>query len=112
MSRRMAGKTCGHCGYELTGLEAEGRCPECGGYYDSWSGEGVGGGPMESVRRGDWVVRLMQSIGLFILALAIMGLGSLFSWRSGDKTPVIFGGVIAVIFLAMSVTIAVSLKKK
>ena len=112
MSRRMDGKTCSRCGYELTGLEAEGRCPECGGYYDSWSGEGVGGGPMESVRRGDWVVRLMQSIGLLILALALIGLGVLFNRRSGDTLPLIFLSVVAAIFLAMAVSIAASLKKK
>lgn len=108
----MEGKTCDRCGYELTGLDVQGRCPECGGYYDSWSGEGIGGGPMESVRRGDRVVRLFQTICLAFLAVAMVGLGVLFSWKSGAALPLIFMGVIGAIFLASAISIGISLKRK
>lgn len=112
MNSRMAGKTCGHCGYELTGLDVQGRCPECGGYYDNWSGEGVGGGPMEGLRRGDRVVRLFQLVGLVFLSVVVMGIGALYAWRSGEKGPLIFTGVIAGLFLATAATIGWSLRRK
>jgi hypothetical protein len=108
----MEGKTCDRCGYELTGLDVQGRCPECGGYYDSWSGEGIGGGPMESVKRGDWVVRLFQAICLAFLAVVMVGLGVLFNWKSGETLPLIFMGAIGAIFLASSISIGISLKRK
>lgn len=31
---RLGGRVCFRCGFNLTGLEGKGRCPECGDDYD------------------------------------------------------------------------------
>lgn len=108
----MSGKFCGHCGYDLTGLEFQGRCPECGGYYDHWSGEGIrGSGPIEKHRRGDWVVRLLQTLGLVILALGCLGLGALSYRSTGSVGAMVLTGVLAVIFLISALVTGLSLRR-
>jgi len=110
--RKMTGKQCEKCGYELTGLNTEGRCPECGTFYNAWSGEGIGGGPMQGYRRGDWAVRLFQTLALVFAALVLLGIGAVLSWKASWKaSPLIFTGFLAAICLASAVATGLSLRK-
>ncbi len=109
---RITGKSCGGCGYDLTGLDVQGVCPECGCYHDAWTGEGIAvKGVMEKHRRGDWVVRLFQTLGLLFMALFTLGLGALFSWKAQNYRPMILTGVLAAMFLASAVATGLSLRR-
>jgi len=109
---RITGKSCGRCGYDLTGLDLQGTCPECGCYHDAWTGEGIAlGAAMDKHRRGDWAVRLFQTLGLLFLAAAILGLGALFSWKAGNLRPLGFTGVVALMCLAGAVMTGLSLRR-
>lgn len=109
---KMTGKSCVHCGYELTGLSKEGRCPECGGYYDVWKGEGIGGGLTDRNRRSDQVVKVIQTLGLVFAALVISGIGAVYTWKTGGLGPVILCGGVSVIFLISAVVTALSLRHR
>ncbi len=60
---------CAACGYDLTGVAWQGRCPECGGGYDKSSAQGVvrggqgllGGDDLTPSQRGE---RLMVWVKL------------------------------------------------
>jgi hypothetical protein len=108
---KMTGKSCGRCGYDLTGLDFQGRCPECGGIFDNWTGEGIGGGPMTKHQRGDWVVRLLQTIGLVVCALGVEALGGYYAYKTDGPGPLVLTTVVALIFLAMAVNIGLSLRR-
>lgn len=108
---RITGKSCGRCGYDLTGLENQGLCPECGSYHDAWSGEGLAGGVMDKHKRGDWVVRLFQTLGLVVFAMIIIGIGALLSWKSGNPKALILTGVVSLLFLASAVITGLSLRR-
>ncbi len=112
MTDRLMDRQCRRCGYELTGLDIQGRCPECGNLYDGWSGQGLSGGPTEAVERGDRVVKLMQAIGLAAMALFVVGIGALFAWRSDRVAPLVFAGVFGMLFLIGAVSTAWTLLKK
>ena len=109
---KMAGMSCDRCGYELTGLSEEGRCPECGGYYDYWKGEGIAGGPMDGHRRGDRVVQAMKALGLVVVAMLILGVGAVYTWKTGGLGPIILCGVVSVIFLISAVVSGLSLRRR
>ena len=107
---RIKEKFCSRCGYDLTGLDFEGRCPECGGYFSQWSGEGLKDfGPMAKHRRGDYVVRIVQVVVLVFVAMCLVGFGLL---QSGGFKPLILSCVVALIFLAFAGVTALSLLKK
>ncbi len=105
-------KPCRNCGYDLTGLEIQGRCPECGGYYDGWSGEGLGGGLMDKHERGDFVMGVMKVAGLVVVALLILGLGALASWNVGKPGSLILTGVVSLILLTGAVVSGLSLRRR
>ncbi len=106
-------KFCSRCGYDLTGLDFEGRCPECGGYFSQWSGEGLKDfGPMAKHRRGENVVRIVQIVVLVFLAVGLIGFGSLYYMWYGEYKPLFFTSVVALIFLVFAGVTALSLLKK
>ena len=109
---KIDGKHCLRCGYDLTGLDFVGRCPECGRNYDHWTGEGIAGGIMDKHRRGEWVVRLFQSIGLVLLALVIVGIGILYWYKAGLMLPIVMTSIVAAVFLAMAVNVAIPLFRR
>ncbi|MEX0744257.1 MAG: hypothetical protein WD118_01535 [Phycisphaeraceae bacterium] len=53
--------TCSHCGYELTGLETQGRCPECGRYFDHTTREGVSQPPTRLDRSRLWLDKHLRT---------------------------------------------------
>ena len=108
----ITGKSCGRCGYDLTGLEYQGRCPECGSYFDAWSGEGMSSGLSDTYRRGERVARLFKILGLVFLAVVILGIGALYSWKSNSYPPLIFTGVVSVIVLASAVVTGLSCRRR
>ena len=109
---KMTGKSCGHCGYELTGLSEEGQCPECGAYYDVWSGRGLANDKMAGHRRGDQVVKVIQTLGLLFLGILILGVGAVYTWKTDGLGPLILCGVVSVIFFISTVVSGLSLRKR
>ncbi len=64
---------CHHCNYDLTGLPAQGRCPECGKPFNTQS-------YYRQQHRSDHpLMRYLRSIVLAGIALAIVLFGSLLS---------------------------------
>ena len=108
---KTTGKQCGKCGYDLTGLEAEGLCPECGEYRDAWSGRGIASQMMQKHQRGDWAVRLFQALGLAFLSISCLGLGSLYAWKAQNYSPLILTGVCAMMFFISTLMMGISLFK-
>ncbi len=86
----MHSDSCHHCGYDLTGLSRQGRCPECGRPYDADS-------TYRSTHRGEHPLsRYAAPIGLGALALLILVCGGLLSLAA--KNP--GGMVIITLFVA------------
>jgi hypothetical protein len=99
----ITGKTCEQCGYDLTGLEPEGLCPECGAYRDAWSGKGIATRGAAQQLRGDRIVRVFQVLGLLFLAALSIGLGAMYSWKSGSYSPLVLTGLVSLMFLVSAV---------
>jgi len=105
-------KQCRGCGYELNGLGPQGRCPECGGVYDIYTGEGIAGTMMDKHRRGERVVTLLQTLGLVFAAVLLVGVGALYYWLKQNHAVLILMGVVAAIFLVSAVSTGWSLKRR
>lgn len=78
---------CAACGYDLTGVGWEGRCPECGGFYDKSSARGIvrgGGGRRASTphERGDRVVSIAKVVAYAVLGFACLLWGGIASLSS------------------------------
>ena len=76
---------CAACGYDLTGVGWEGRCPECGGGYDKSSDRGVvrgGAGKLTPHERGDRLVVLLKMAGFGVVGLACLLWGGIASLSS------------------------------
>lgn len=104
------GARCGSCGYDLSGLGIEGRCPECGQTFDRISGEGLkpdarsgrsfGEGAAERHRRGDRLVRQLGALFMGALALATLACGGVIAlavedWRYPVATAALVAGIFA-----------------
>ncbi len=72
---------CGQCGYDLTGLDSRGRCPECGELYDMDHPSEGWFEYEQTIRR-----RLLRwrTIVLGLLALAILSCGGISRIITGD----------------------------
>ena len=68
---------CGACGYELLGLATHGRCPECGQYYDVYTGEGFRSRVSERERRGHQLIARLRTICVAIGTLLVIACGGL-----------------------------------
>lgn len=95
---------CIRCGYELTGLQDVGKCPECGNPYSTRAMLGVKV-PEPGYAKGERLFRRVRTIALGILALCVLscgGLVSLFVPRP-DRAWAI-AGVLALVMLLAAVT--------
>lgn len=83
----MQTRTCGRCGYDLVGIAAAGRCPECGQAYDLASGQGT------DARRVPWVLRHGRTASLVGLAVFILGCSGLLSLAARNKMAMVLSGL-------------------
>ena len=104
-----AGKQCVKCGYDLTGLEPEGLCPECGAYRDAWSGKGIACRGVAPQERGDKVVRVFQVLFMLFLAAVSLGLGGVLASNSSSLSVLILPGVFALMFFISAIYAGISL---
>lgn len=80
--------TCAHCGYELSGLAAAGRCPECGRGYNLETGQGT------TARRQPWLVRHIRTLSLLGLAVVILGCSGLLSLVGRNAVSLVLCGLL------------------
>ncbi|MEM9416248.1 MAG: hypothetical protein AAGA29_12345 [Planctomycetota bacterium] len=92
----MQTRKCGDCGYDLMGIAATGRCPECGRRYDVATGHGT------DARTRPWLERYFRTAACLALAVLVLACAGLFSLASAHPTGVLLGGlaVVAVVLLA------------
>ena len=103
--RQEPGPACAQCGYELTGLQRYGKCPECGSFYDMQVGTGLVSSKAERMQRTDRLLARIRTILLVLAAIAVMGCGGLATLVANNKSkPLAIAGVIAFLFLFAAVT--------
>lgn len=90
--------TCAQCGYELSGIAAAGRCPECGRAYDLGSGRGT------TARRQPWLVRHIRTVSLVGLAVVILGCSGLLSLVGRNAVSLVLCGLL---FAGVTLAVAV-----
>ncbi len=68
---------CATCRYDLSGLGVQGKCPECGTYFNRRSGENIHGGASYSRRQSEMDRKLTwaKAITLTVLGVAAAGGG-------------------------------------
>jgi len=103
------GKRCAKCGYDLTGLEPEGLCPECGLFRDAWSGKGIAGRGIEPQLRGDRVVQVFKVFLFLFLAVVSMGLGAVYNSNFGSYSVLILTGLFSLMFFISAIYAGISL---
>ena len=70
---------CGKCGYDLTGLAQEGRCPECGNPFDRRRGLGITLQPTPE-EQGARLMKLLRTIALAAMTLLVGGTSLGLDW--------------------------------
>ena len=104
---RVRDAQCASCDYELTGLGQQGRCPECGQFFDMMTGEGLKAGgrsgddeqASEKHRRGERVVRRLGVVFMLAMGLIVLVCGGVVALFAEDwRYPMATAGLIAVIF--------------
>jgi hypothetical protein len=99
------GKTCSRCRYELTGLSDRGHCPECGQYFDVFSGEGFASREGESYRRSERLLNRMRTLALAGVAVIALVIGALVSLVAVHPArPIWIGLAVALLFTLAAVT--------
>ncbi|XAL98375.1 hypothetical protein OT109_12400 [Phycisphaeraceae bacterium D3-23] len=86
----MQTRKCGACGYDLMGIAATGRCPECGRTYDVATGHGT------DARRKPWLERYFRTMACLAFAVFVLGCAGVFSLASSRPMGVIVGGLAVV----------------
>jgi len=97
---------CSNCGYELLGLPRQGRCPECGQYYNMLSGEGTKG-TEAAEEKLSFIFRRIRTVVLGLMTLASVGCGSCLSFyvlQNNNNKP--FGISLVIGGLLLLATIA------
>jgi hypothetical protein len=90
---------CVKCGYALQGLGAQGRCPECGAYYDADSGRGIASELTRRNERSDRAVYLIKFWTLMGAAALVLLIGMLLAWGSPQPIrPIATATLIASMF--------------
>ncbi|MEM0915574.1 MAG: hypothetical protein AAGB29_13235 [Planctomycetota bacterium] len=95
---------CAECGYELTGLNHAGQCPECGAAFDVGSGIGVSSGVSRRNERGDLLMKRIRTIVLALITLGIVGLTAVIAWANQSSKPIIWGALFVGLGLLATIT--------
>lgn len=97
--------TCSRCGYDLQGLPAQGRCPECGQVYSALTGQGIGQWGRGRRNRHDQLMDRLRTISLFVIAGLCLAMGALLSFfATNPARPVALGAIVAAMFILAGVT--------
>lgn len=91
---------CRDCGYDLTGLPAAGRCPECGQSYHIVSRRGIVN-PGNQEQRIDWLLRRARTVALSIATILVITCASAGSFLVPDPTGLLMTGGLLTVLLAM-----------
>lgn len=94
----MKDRRCSNCDYDLSGLAARGKCPECGQFFNVLSGEGLGGkgGNRGRASRSLSFAARLRTITLALFTVAVLGCGGIASmWASNPFRPVAIACLIA-----------------
>ena len=95
---------CGKCGYDLSGLGRQGRCPECGTVFNLATGKGVRSAS-DAMRRGDRLVRRLRTIACALFGVAMLACAGCLQWVRPTGRSIWIGGVFAgMAFLAAVVS--------
>ncbi|MCX5660058.1 MAG: hypothetical protein NTW19_10095 [Planctomycetota bacterium] len=95
---------CRKCGYDLTGLNDVGRCPECGNPFNSKSGKGMRSSDKEDMYYADRIFRRARTLSLVGFAALVLACGGWVQWLvQGGRA---FGVAVAVglLFLLAALT--------
>ncbi|MBI1824869.1 MAG: hypothetical protein HY287_03210 [Planctomycetes bacterium] len=100
---------CPECAYDLTGLSAKGKCPECGLGYDE---ESLYFYWRPKIRKGPYYLLLLTfSGGLPVVVRTIRSLRTDGPWNSEETLSVLFAVVVLVLFLWSAWRIRQSIKR-
>lgn len=97
--------TCRQCGYDFTGLREQGRCPECGSYYNLANGEGVRDQERDRNQRTTFLVRRVRTILLVVGAVLVMiCAGGVSAMARVPAKPLYIGAFVAAVLLLAAAT--------
>ena len=96
---------CVSCGYDLTGLDPRGRCPECGQDYDVSSGTGLTSHFSARYARTSFILARIRTVVLGVLTLLVLAAGLLATmWMQSGSRPLVvsmvFAGVLGMAAIA------------
>ncbi len=89
---------CKHCRYDLTGLQDEGKCPECGHYFSVTTRRNVIGAPTPQ-DKVDRVLARVRTIAVASLGAMILVCGGITTIVQRDACALAWGLLIGSVFL-------------